>query len=84
MRQPNITVQVVPIDAPVYLSMAFTLMGFCDGNEIVYAETGGIPGGITKENRHVERLKVRLGLIRAVALPMSASEKFVRATLEGF
>jgi transcriptional regulator with XRE-family HTH domain len=83
MREPNFTVQVLPEEAPVYLSMPFTIMGFDDGPDVAYAATGEIPGGITKEHRHLGRLKARFDLIRAAALPAVASEELIRSVLEG-
>jgi transcriptional regulator with XRE-family HTH domain len=83
IREPNVTLQIVPDDAPIYLSMPFTLMGFHDGRDMAYAETGGIPGGITREYQYVERLKVHFDLIRAAALPCTASERVIRTRLEG-
>ncbi|GAA4620904.1 hypothetical protein GCM10023196_006700 [Actinoallomurus vinaceus] len=83
MKEPNITIQVLPEDAPVYLSMPFTIMGFDNGPDVVYAETVEIPSGMTKEHRHVGRLKARFDLARAAALPAAASEELIRSALEG-
>jgi transcriptional regulator with XRE-family HTH domain len=79
MRVPNITVQIVPEAAPVYLSGAFTIVGLADGAEVAYAETSG---ELTKEPHQVRRRKVRFDAIRAEALPASDSEKLMRAVLE--
>jgi hypothetical protein len=42
MKEPNITVQILPEEAPVYLSMSFTIMGFDNGPDVAYAETSEI------------------------------------------
>jgi transcriptional regulator with XRE-family HTH domain len=82
MQEPNITLQLVPEDAPVYLSVASTLMSFHDGPDVAYTETGEIPGGITKERRYVDRLKARFDVARAAALPAVASEQLIRKVME--
>ncbi|MEV5746367.1 DUF5753 domain-containing protein [Actinoallomurus sp. NPDC052308] len=82
MKEPNVTIQVLPEEAPVYLSMPFTIMGFDNGPDVAYAATGEISGGITKEHRHVGRLKARFDLVRAAALPAMASEELIRSVLE--
>ncbi|GAB3960803.1 helix-turn-helix transcriptional regulator [Actinoallomurus acanthiterrae] len=83
MKEPNVTIQILPEDAPVYLSMPFTIMGFDGGPDVAYAATGELPGGITKENRYVGWLKARFDLVRAAALPAAASEELIRSILEG-
>ncbi|MCO6004394.1 helix-turn-helix domain-containing protein [Actinoallomurus purpureus] len=83
MKEPNITIQIVPEDAPVYLSMPFTIMGFDNGPDVAYAATGELPGGITKENRYVGWLKARFDLVRSAALSAAASEELIRSVLEG-
>jgi transcriptional regulator with XRE-family HTH domain len=82
MQEPNITIQIVPEDAPVYLPGGFTLMGFDGGREVAYTETAGGQGDLIDRPRRLSDLKVSFDLIRAVALPVTASEKFVRAVLE--
>jgi transcriptional regulator with XRE-family HTH domain len=79
MREPNITIQIVPEDAPVYLSGAFTLVGLVDGSEVAYAETSG---DLVKEPHQIRRRKVRFDAIRAEALPVSDSETLMRLSLE--
>jgi transcriptional regulator with XRE-family HTH domain len=79
MHEPNITVQIVPETAPVYLSGAFTLVGFADGSEVAYAETSG---DLTKDPYQVRRRKVRFDAIRVEALPVSDSGKLMRLSLE--
>uniref|UniRef100_UPI0038730EBC hypothetical protein n=1 Tax=Actinoallomurus spadix TaxID=79912 RepID=UPI0038730EBC len=49
---------------------------------MAYAETVEIPSGITKEHRHVGRLKARFDLVRAAALTAAASEEFIRSVQE--
>ncbi|MCO5994505.1 helix-turn-helix domain-containing protein [Actinoallomurus rhizosphaericola] len=82
MKEPNITVQLLPEEAPVYLAMPFTIMGFEDRPDVAYAETSEIPSGITKEHRHVGKLKARFDLVRAAALSAMASEELIRSVLE--
>jgi transcriptional regulator with XRE-family HTH domain len=82
MREPNITIQVVPEDAPVYLPGGFTLMGFDGGREVSYMETAGGQGEIVDQPHRVSGLKVSFDLIRAVALPVTLSEKLVSTVVE--
>ncbi|MFL6056320.1 MAG: helix-turn-helix domain-containing protein [Actinoallomurus sp.] len=82
MQEPNVNIQVVPEEAPVYLSGAFTIMGFRQGLEVAYAETAGGLSDLIKEPQQVEKRKIRFDLIRSVAMPAPESEKLIRTFLE--
>ena len=82
MKAPNITIQIVPEDAPVYLNGSFTLMSFAGGREAAYAESAIGQGGLIDHHRPIGALKVGFDLIRAAALPAAASEKLIRTIRE--
>jgi transcriptional regulator with XRE-family HTH domain len=82
MGEPNITIQVVPEKAPVYLPGGFTLMSFRNGFDLAYAETVGGQADLLREHQQVRGRKVRFDSIRAEALPVSDSQKLIRLAVE--
>jgi transcriptional regulator with XRE-family HTH domain len=82
MQEPNITIQIVPDDARIYMSGVFALMGFGGGADVAYVETPADQASIIDRPRLVDALKVRFDLIRAAALPVTASEKLIRTILD--
>ena len=82
MKEPNVTIQIVPEEAPVYLPGGFTTLGFENRPDIAYAETTGGQGDIIDRPRRVADLKVSFDLIRAAALTASASEELIRTVVE--
>ncbi|GAA4606057.1 helix-turn-helix transcriptional regulator [Actinoallomurus liliacearum] len=82
MKEPNITIQILPEDAQIYLNGSFTLLS-CDGRkDVAYAETPIGGGDLIDQPRLVNALKVRFDLIRSAALPATESEKLIRTIME--
>jgi transcriptional regulator with XRE-family HTH domain len=82
MKAPNVTIQIVPEDAPIYLNGSFTLMSFEGGREVAYAESAIGQGSMIDQQRSLGALKVSFDLIRAAALPAATSEKLIRTIRE--
>lgn len=78
----NIAIQVIPESAPVYMPTSFTLMSFADGSNAAYTESALIPGGITKESRYVDMLRIRWDIVRAAALSATASQNLMQTILD--
>jgi Domain of unknown function (DUF5753) len=82
-EQPSVTMQIVPNGRGAYpgLMGAFTILGFDDSPEAVYAE-GHVGGQITADRAIVREYKLRYDLIRGAAVSADESLKLLRVTLE--
>jgi hypothetical protein len=80
---PNVTLQIVPNGKGAYpgLMGAFTILGFDDSPEAVYAE-GHVGGQITADRPIVREYKLRYDLIRGAAVSADESLKLLHVTLE--
>jgi hypothetical protein len=82
MREPTITVQVLPIGAPVFVTSGFTLLGFAEGAPIGFVEGAEGLGRVIEPPTSVHRLAVRFDVIRGEALTVGDSEKLIRSIME--
>lgn len=82
MREPNITIRIVPAGAPIYPSGAFNLLGFHGKPDVGYVESAGGFGQIIEQGDQVSGLAVLFDQIGAVALTVADSEKLINAALE--
>jgi hypothetical protein len=78
----NITLQVVPKGVGSYAGLigAFTILGFCDGPDLVYIEHIG--GQLITDAPIVREYALRHDLIRGAALSADQTLKLLRTTLE--
>lgn len=81
-KRPNVTIHVVPLNAPIYPSGSFTLFSFNDQLDLGYVESAAGLGRMIEHSKHVEGLKVDFDLIRSVALPAEASAELIQAVME--
>jgi transcriptional regulator with XRE-family HTH domain len=81
-RRPNITIQVTPAGAPVYVSGSFTLLSYSEGGELAYVEGAAGKGNLIEQASKVHEVGLQFELIRSVALPDEDSEKLIRAIME--
>jgi transcriptional regulator with XRE-family HTH domain len=81
-RRPNVTVQVVPKNAPVYPEGAFTLLSFDGEPDLAYVESAGGKGRMIEAGTEVTELSVLWDRIRGVSLPTPNSATFIGALLE--
>jgi transcriptional regulator with XRE-family HTH domain len=82
-QRPNITIHIVPDNAPVYPSGAFTLFSFDEVPDLGYAEAANGHGLLIEQRKQIEGLKVEFDLIRSAALSAEASIDLIRALMEG-
>jgi DNA-binding XRE family transcriptional regulator len=76
-RRRNVSVQVIPYGAPVYVSGAFVLLGYTEGASLGYVEAAIGQGHLVEPPAVVHRMAVRFSQIRAEALPVSESEQLI-------
>ncbi|GAB3966414.1 helix-turn-helix transcriptional regulator [Actinoallomurus acanthiterrae] len=81
-RRPNISIQVIPAGAPVYVSGGFMLLGYMEGADLAYVDGAGGYGQLIDAPQQVHSLAVRFDQVRGVALPISESEELIRAIME--
>ncbi|MCO5993737.1 helix-turn-helix domain-containing protein [Actinoallomurus rhizosphaericola] len=81
-RRPNISIQVTPSGAPVYVSGGFMLLGYTESADLVYVDGAGGHGQLIGDSRQVHSLAVRFDQIQGVALPVSESETLIRSIME--
>ncbi|TDC66863.1 XRE family transcriptional regulator [Actinomadura sp. GC306] len=82
MEYPNVAVQVVPTDAPVFQESGFQLLSFDQAADVAYVDGASGFGQILTDPRDVRRLTVVFDVIRTVALPARASENLIRTIME--
>ncbi|WP_242909270.1 helix-turn-helix domain-containing protein [Actinomadura terrae] len=82
MAEPNITVLVMPTDAPVYPGGGFTLFTLENGLDIAYVEGAGGQSRVVEVSSHVEELRRLWDMIGTVALSAAASEALIREVME--
>lgn len=82
MREPNITIRIVPFGAPVYPATPFAVLGFPTRPDVGYvAGTNGL-GQVIEPGDQVGGLGVEFDRVGSVALPVADSEKLIRTVLE--
>ncbi|MCO5991232.1 helix-turn-helix transcriptional regulator [Actinoallomurus spadix] len=81
-QRPNVSIQVIPARAPVYVASPFTLLGHMESADLAYVDGAGGHGQLIGDPRQVHSLAVRFDWIRGVALPMSESEELIRVIME--
>ncbi|TDC91231.1 hypothetical protein E1285_13255 [Actinomadura sp. 7K507] len=82
MAYPNVAVQIVPADAPVFQESGFQLLSFDQAADVAYVDGASGFGQILTDPRDVRRLTVVFDVIRTVALPARASENLIRTIME--
>ncbi|MCO5997686.1 helix-turn-helix domain-containing protein [Actinoallomurus rhizosphaericola] len=82
-ERPNITIHILPEDAPVYPSGGFTIFSFDEAPDLGYAEAVNGHGPLIEQRKPIEGLKVMFDLIRSAALSAAASADLIRALMEG-
>jgi transcriptional regulator with XRE-family HTH domain len=82
MRRPNISVQVIPCGAAVYVSSGFTLLGYAEGADLAFVDGAGGHGRVIEPTDQVQALAILFDQIRSEALSASESEKLIRAIME--
>lgn len=83
VEEPNISIYIVPLDAPVFPESSFTVLSFDDEPDIGYEESVGGRGRLLEAGPHVTELGVGFELIRKVALTAADSEALFRSLMEG-
>ena len=81
-EKSNISVQIVPWGAPVYVPSAFTLLDFPEGGPLAYVDATGGNGTMIQIPERLQRLAVRWEEIKAEALSPKQSEARIRQELE--
>ncbi|MFG2005917.1 Scr1 family TA system antitoxin-like transcriptional regulator [Spirillospora sp. NPDC048911] len=81
-KRRNITIQVVPIDACIHPSGAFTLFSFADEPDIAYVDSVRTYGRPLARHEEVEDLKVEFDRIRSEALSVNETVAVIQAVLE--
>lgn len=82
MRRHRISLQIIPVGAPVYPSTGFTLFGPEDEPDLAWVDGAGGNGRAIKARDKVEELKVLFDQVHAVALTTADSECLIREILE--
>jgi len=82
-QQPNITLQIVPVERGSYAGLpgAFSAMGFDDGPDLVYIE-GHVGGRLIADAATVREYALRYDLIRGAAMSDDESLKLLHSILE--
>jgi transcriptional regulator with XRE-family HTH domain len=82
-EQPNVTLQIVPVDKGSYAGLpgAFTTMAFDDAADLVYIE-GHIGGQLISDPATVREYALRYDLIRGAAMSADESLKLLHSMLE--
>ncbi|MCP2337819.1 helix-turn-helix domain-containing protein [Actinomadura rupiterrae] len=81
-RQPNISIEVVPNGAGVFVSSGYSLLNFVEGSPVGWTEAGFGFGHLVQESVILHRMRVALDLTRAEALPATESERLIRTLME--
>ncbi|MQY09279.1 helix-turn-helix domain-containing protein [Actinomadura macrotermitis] len=79
----NIEIQVLPTGARIYVSGAFTLLKFMEGNDLGYSEGAVGQGRLVEEPAVVHRMAVKFEQIRSQALHAPGSMRLIRSIMEG-
>lgn len=82
MREPNVTLRVVPAGARIYPLSAFNVLAFHDALTVGYVDGVGKRGQLIEDRRQVRDTEVLFDRIGALALPTPDSEKLIRDALE--
>lgn len=82
IREPRISIQIVPYGARIYPAGHFTMLGYPEGGDLAYVEAPGGNDRLIEIPKRVQRLAVLWNQIQTVALPADESEKLVRQVLE--
>ncbi|GAA2117753.1 helix-turn-helix domain-containing protein [Actinomadura alba] len=82
IAQHNVSVQVLPVHAPVYESSGFQLLGFNTSPDVAYIEGAGGHGRMLTDAHDVHRLTVLFNVIRSAALSAEESENLIRLIME--
>jgi transcriptional regulator with XRE-family HTH domain len=80
--RPNISIQVIPAGAPVYLVSGFTLLGHMESADLSFVASADGNGQMISAPRQVHSLAVWFDRIRGLALPTAESEELIRAIME--
>jgi transcriptional regulator with XRE-family HTH domain len=82
MRRPRVSIQVVPDDAPVYVSGPFTVLSYPEGADLGYLEAACGNERVMEIPERVHQLGLKFSQIQTVALNADDSEKLIRRALE--
>ncbi|WUH97918.1 helix-turn-helix domain-containing protein [Spirillospora sp. NBC_00431] len=82
IKEPHITIQVVPNGAQIYPEGSFALLSFDNEPDMGYEESFGGHGRLIEAGPHVTELAVGFDLIRSMALPAAESEALIRGISE--
>lgn len=80
---PHITIEVIPLDAPVFQASEIILMGLEDGGSLAYVDAAGGLGVSVDEPREIERLAILFDQVRTESLTPEESERLIREVWEG-
>lgn len=81
-KEPHVTIQVIPTNAPIYPEGSFTLLSFDREPDVGYEESVGGRGRLIESGPHVTELGVGFDLIRSVALNAADSGAVIRELWE--
>ncbi|MGI5163223.1 helix-turn-helix domain-containing protein [Spirillospora sp. CA-253888] len=81
-RRPNITVQVVPSGAPFHVPGSFIVLDFAEGGGCCFVEAALRRGYLFAAPSELHDVRVLFDLGRSVALPVSATERFIMSLME--
>lgn len=82
VREPNVTLRIVPFGARIYPLSAFNILAFHDAPTIGYVDGVGKRGQLIEDRRQVRDTEVLFDRIGALALPAPDPEKLIQKALE--
>ncbi|WP_119727789.1 helix-turn-helix domain-containing protein [Thermomonospora amylolytica] len=82
MEESDVSIVIVPRDAPIHPSGSFTLLELPDGLNVGYVEGAAGQGRLLGPGQPVRNLGLLLDRIASTALPVTDSEKLIRSALE--
>lgn len=82
-HEKHISIQVVPADAPVYVSGSIILLGYSEGGQVAYLESAGGMGRVVGGAPKVHQLGVEFDFVRSLAHTAADSERLIREVMAG-
>jgi transcriptional regulator with XRE-family HTH domain len=82
VAQHNISIQILPVHAPVYESSGFQLLSFNTSPDVAYIEGAGGHGRMLTDAHDVRGLTVLFNVIRSTALSVEESENLIHSIME--
>ncbi|GGV15711.1 transcriptional regulator [Actinomadura cremea] len=83
MESPNISIQVIPSQAPVFQGGGFQLLSFNAGPDAAYVDGASGYGQTFTDPQDVRRLTVLFNLIRSTASSTAETANLIRTIMEG-